>query len=574
MIGTSVRPEVGAQQAGARTGLWLLVVGATLVGALGAALLVVGAIVAATPPDMTLNLPDGATDQALGSDVQVRLTGWDTRIQNAALYEAPIGPDGRPGAERPVPIQATVLRASQRPEGTELSLRPVAASLKPDASYRLVVEGSALAAVFPWPQAAAIEREVRFSTLRSPVPRAMANAVHLKWGQPLQIQWDAPIDDVRYEVSPPTPIRTTIDPATHRISSVVLEDPEDAQTYTIAVVDAKGANGIALGRRAEYTVVAPPRPNLVNADELQAIEPGKGIILRWSAPIDKLALAADPPVKTTWQVDRRDPTVVQVSFDGLAQGTSYNLTVSEAVTKDGAPLAEVPTLTLQTPEKLMVEDLDTGTDGGRVPVKTKPIVIFAQPIRDRGVATAALSVEPAMPGKWEWLDDQRVQFVPTRTLPYDAEVTIKIKPGPDGPRSVAGSYFENPAILSFVTEADKLIDVDVTRQQMALYEKGRVVRTFAVATGVPGADTPIGEFNVEYKMPTARFVGTNVSGSHYNIPDVHWVLAFSGDYTIHGAYWRSAFGTPGSNGCVSLTDEEAKAVFDWAPEGTRIHIHY
>ncbi len=354
----------------------------------------------------------------------------------------------------------------------------------------------------------------------------------------------------------------------------MLEDPEDAQTYTIAVVDAKGANGIALGRRAEYTVVAPPRPNLVNADELQAIEPGKGIILRWSAPIDKLALAADPPVKTTWQVDRRDPTVVQVSFDGLAQGTSYNLTVSEAVTKDGAPLAEVPTLTLQTPEKLMVEDLDTGTDGGRVPVKTKPIVIFAQPIRDRGVATAALSVEPAMPGKWEWLDDQRVQFVPTRTLPYDAEVTIKIKPGPDGPRSVAGSYFENPAILSFVTEADKLIDVDVTRQQMALYEKGRVVRTFAVATGVPGADTPIGEFNVEYKMPTARFVGTNVSGSHYNIPDVHWVLAFSGDYTIHGAYWRSAFGTPGSNGCVSLTDEEAKAVFDWAPEGTRIHIHY
>jgi len=75
-------------------------------------------------------------------------------------------------------------------------------------------------------------------------------------------------------------------------------------------------------------------------------------------------------------------------------------------------------------------------------------------------------------------------------------------------------------------------------------------------------------------MPTARFTGVNVSGSRYDIPDVHWVLAFSGDYTIHGAYWRSAFGTPGSNGCVSLTDEDAKSVFDWSPEGTRIHIHY
>jgi lipoprotein-anchoring transpeptidase ErfK/SrfK len=66
----------------------------------------------------------------------------------------------------------------------------------------------------------------------------------------------------------------------------------------------------------------------------------------------------------------------------------------------------------------------------------------------------------------------------------------------------------------------------------------------------------------------------NVNGSTYDIPDVKWVLAFMGDYTIHGAYWRSNFGAPGSNGCVSLTDADAKAVFDWAPEGTRVKIHY
>ncbi len=86
-------------------------------------------------------------------------------------------------------------------------------------------------------------------------------------------------------------------------------------------------------------------------------------------------------------------------------------------------------------------------------------------------------------------------------------------------------------------------------------------------------DTPLGEFNVQYKMPTARFQGTNVSGVRYDIPDVKWVLAFMGDYTIHGSYWRSGFGAPASNGCVSLSDDDAKAVFDWAPEGTRIKIH-
>src|SRR5439155_3588575 len=76
-------------------------------------------------------------------------------------------------------------------------------------------------------------------------------------------------------------------------------------------------------------------------------------------------------------------------------------------------------------------------------------------------------------------------------------------------------------------------------------------------------------------MPTARFVGYNAAANHaYTLPDVKWVLAFMGDYTIHGAYWRQAFGTPGSNGCVSLTDGDAQVVYNWATEGTLVRIHY
>jgi lipoprotein-anchoring transpeptidase ErfK/SrfK len=73
-------------------------------------------------------------------------------------------------------------------------------------------------------------------------------------------------------------------------------------------------------------------------------------------------------------------------------------------------------------------------------------------------------------------------------------------------------------------------------------------------------------------MPVARFRGVNPDGSRYDIPNVHWVLAFYGDYTIHGAYWRSVFGRPGSNGCVSLTDANAKIVYDFADEGTTVVI--
>jgi lipoprotein-anchoring transpeptidase ErfK/SrfK len=51
-------------------------------------------------------------------------------------------------------------------------------------------------------------------------------------------------------------------------------------------------------------------------------------------------------------------------------------------------------------------------------------------------------------------------------------------------------------------------------------------------------------------------------------------MPFSGDYTIHGAYWRPVFGRPGSDGCVSLSDANAKIVYDWSEEGTPIHIHF
>ena len=123
-----------------------------------------------------------------------------------------------------------------------------------------------LPSAVPSPHRATEERDVRFSTGRSPVARTLTGPVKRKWAQPRQIQWDAPVEDVQYTVTPPTPIRTAIDPNNRQLSTVILEDPADGQTYKIAVASARGANGIALSRPAEYTVIAPARPQLLEAD--------------------------------------------------------------------------------------------------------------------------------------------------------------------------------------------------------------------------------------------------------------------------------------------------------------------
>jgi lipoprotein-anchoring transpeptidase ErfK/SrfK len=143
------------------------------------------------------------------------------------------------------------------------------------------------------------------------------------------------------------------------------------------------------------------------------------------------------------------------------------------------------------------------------------------------------------------------------------------------PRGVPGGKPIAPAPTSELRArpAGRIIDVSLNDQVLRLYEGGEEVFRSPVATGVEGAETPTGNFAVQYHMAQARFQGENPDGRRYDIPDVPWILAFSGDYTIHAAPWRSQFGQVGSNGCVTLPLEAAKFVYEWAEDGTPIYIH-
>ena len=66
-----------------------------------------------------------------------------------------------------------------------------------------------------------------------------------------------------------------------------------------------------------------------------------------------------------------------------------------------------------------------------------------------------------------------------------------------------------------------------------------------------------------------------IGGEYYNVPDVPWVMYFTGvGHAIHGAYWHNNFGAVMSHGCVNLPVGFAAFLYDWAPDGTRIEIHY
>jgi LysM repeat protein len=117
----------------------------------------------------------------------------------------------------------------------------------------------------------------------------------------------------------------------------------------------------------------------------------------------------------------------------------------------------------------------------------------------------------------------------------------------------------------FPTTTEKWIDVDLSEQRVVAYEGTRPVRAFIVSTGLPGTPTVTGTFRIWAKTPLQDMYGGNrAAGDYYYLKDVPWVQYFYEDYAFHGTYWHNNFGQPMSRGCVNMTNEDAKWLFEWA----------
>lgn len=121
---------------------------------------------------------------------------------------------------------------------------------------------------------------------------------------------------------------------------------------------------------------------------------------------------------------------------------------------------------------------------------------------------------------------------------------------------------------------EKSIVVDISEQRLYAFERGLLVESYLVSTGLPRFPTPTGEFSVLAKVPIVNYTwsyGPN-HPDNYSLPNVPWNLRFKPHFYIHYAYWHNDFGRQRSHGCVNLPLEPAKWVYGWANEGTPITI--
>jgi hypothetical protein len=105
----------------------------------------------------------------------------------------------------------------------------------------------------------------------------------------------------------------------------------------------------------------------------------------------------------------------------------------------------------------------------------------------------------------------------------------------------------------------KHVEVDLSRQVLALMRGKRVDRIYTVSSGKASTPTVLGRFRVY-----SRTIGTNSLG----MVDSSY---FIGGYAIHGYVSVPTF--PASHGCVRVPVPNARSIYDWLRIGDRVDVY-
>lgn len=130
-----------------------------------------------------------------------------------------------------------------------------------------------------------------------------------------------------------------------------------------------------------------------------------------------------------------------------------------------------------------------------------------------------------------------------------------------------------PGSWSAEAKKEKEIHVFIEEQVLVALENGEEVYSFDIVTGRDGKETTAGRYSVfrKHEKYTSKTYGS----------EMPYTMFFTADgKAIHGtqmatlrSYLHSYLtDSVGSQGCVGLTDDNAKALFEWAPVGTPVVV--
>jgi L,D-transpeptidase catalytic domain/Bacterial SH3 domain len=145
-------------------------------------------------------------------------------------------------------------------------------------------------------------------------------------------------------------------------------------------------------------------------------------------------------------------------------------------------------------------------------------------------------------------------------------------------------YFLPPVGLFMANAPDEYggrwLDVSLSGSaHVVAYEDGAPVRSFYAIKGVARWPTPQGAWAIVRRVENETMDSTTVgiprnAPGGYFLKNVLYTQYFreTGE-SLHYNYWSSAWGAPGSHGCLGLSLGDSKWLWEWADVGTPVLIH-
>jgi lipoprotein-anchoring transpeptidase ErfK/SrfK len=116
-------------------------------------------------------------------------------------------------------------------------------------------------------------------------------------------------------------------------------------------------------------------------------------------------------------------------------------------------------------------------------------------------------------------------------------------------------------------EMPRHIEVSLADQMLFAYEGDQLVFHTRISSGRRYMETPTGEFVINRKYPSKHMGdgGLTSNPNAYELVGVPWVSFFhTTGVAFHGTFWHDNFGTPMSQGCVNMRNEDARWLFRWS----------
>lgn len=210
-----------------------------------------------------------------------------------------------------------------------------------------------------------------------------------------------------------------------------------------------------------------------------------------------------------------------------------------------------------------------------------PVVVkFGTPVADRHAAEHAIAVKskPAMAGKFEWLDNTTVQWLPNHYWPAHSTVALSVG-------GVSTEFKTGPKVIGVANVTDHTFTVSIdgvdaepppTPHHRPHFGEAGVL---PASMGRPEFPTPVGNYTVLSKersvLMDSSSVGIPVDDPNGYLLNVDYAVRITNrGLFVHSAPWavRSLGLENVSHGCISLSPEDAEWYYNTVNVGDPVIV--